>query len=63
MKTQASLIRTADPLTYPLHIIIRYEIEKAIFNDDIDVETLPELWNAKYQEYLGIRPPSDLTGI
>ncbi|WP_270764686.1 carboxypeptidase M32 [Weissella confusa] len=64
MKTQASLIRTeADPLTYPLHIIIRYEIEKAIFNDDIDVETLPELWNAKYEEYLGIRPPSDQTGI
>ncbi len=64
MKTQASLIRTeADPLTYPLHIIIRYEIEKAIFNDDIDVETLPELWKAKYEEYLGIRPPSDLTGI
>lgn len=64
MKTQASLIRTeADPLTYPLHIIIRYEIEKAIFNDDIDIATLPALWNAKYEEYLGIRPPSDLTGI
>jgi carboxypeptidase Taq len=64
MKTAASLIRTeADPLTYPLHIIIRYEIEKAIFNDDADVEKLPDLWNDKYEEYLGIRPPSDLTGI
>jgi len=64
LKTEASLIRTeADPLTYPLHIIIRYEIEKAIFNDDIAINTLPELWNQKYEEYLGIRPPSDLTGI
>ena len=64
LKTESSLIRTeADPLTYPLHIIIRYEIEKAIFNDEIDIDTLPELWNQKYEEYLGIRPPSDLTGI
>ncbi|MDR3191187.1 MAG: carboxypeptidase M32 [Lactobacillaceae bacterium] len=64
MKTQPTLIRTeADPLTYPLHIIIRYEIEKAIFNEDLDLATLPQVWNNKYEEYLGIRPPSDLTGI
>lgn len=64
MVTKPTLIRTeADPLTYPLHIIIRYEIEKAIFNDDINVADLPALWNAKYAEYLGIEPTNDLVGI
>ncbi|MCC7668872.1 MULTISPECIES: carboxypeptidase M32 [Leuconostoc] len=64
LKTQASFTRTeADPLTYPLHIIIRYEIEKAIFNDNIDVADLPVLWNAKYKEYLDLDTPDDLTGI
>ena len=51
----ASLVRTeADELTYCLHIIIRYEIEKEIFNGNIDLDKLPEIWNQKYQEYLGI---------
>jgi carboxypeptidase Taq len=64
VKTQPSLIRVeADALTYPLHIIIRYEIEKAIFNDDLPVEALPQLWRDKYREYLGIDVPDDLTGI
>ncbi|CAH0418469.1 carboxypeptidase M32 [Periweissella ghanensis] len=64
MVTKPTLIRTeADPLTYPLHIIIRYEIEKAIFNDNVDVNDLPALWNAKYLEYLGIEPENDLVGI
>lgn len=63
-KSQASLIRIeADSLTYPLHIIIRYEIEKMIFNEGATVEHLPEIWNSKYEEYLGIRPSDDLTGI
>ncbi len=63
-QTQASLIRIeADSLTYPLHIIIRYEIEKMIFNEGIAVEKLPEIWNDKYEEYLGIRPENDLEGI
>lgn len=63
-KTQSSLIRIqADTLTYPLHIIIRYEIEKMIFNDDLDLEQLPEIWNSKYEEYLGIRPENDVEGI
>lgn len=64
VKTDATLIRTeADPLTYPLHIMIRYEIEKAIFNDDLDVAELPAVWRAKYKEYLGLDVPDDLTGI
>ena len=53
----------ADELTYPLHIIIRYEIEKALFNDEIEVKDLPEIWNAKYEEYLGIRPDNDVNGV
>ncbi|MCA5012541.1 MULTISPECIES: carboxypeptidase M32 [unclassified Enterococcus] len=63
-ETKASLIRIeADSLTYPLHIIIRYEIEKLIFNEDISVDELPKIWNDKYEEYLGIRPENDLEGI
>lgn len=62
--TQPSLIRIeADSLTYPLHIIIRYEIEKMIFNEEVEVTDLPEIWNQKYEEYLGIRPENDLEGI
>ncbi len=59
-----SLIRTeADELTYCFHIILRYEIEKAIFRDDIDVNELPALWNRKMQEYLQITPSNDAQGI
>lgn len=63
-KAAPSLIRTeADELSYPIHIIIRYELEKQIFSEDIDVNKLPELWNKKYQEYMGITPPDDTQGI
>ena len=63
-ETKASLVRIeSDSLTYPLHIIIRYEIEKMIFNDEIDVADLPKIWNDKYEEYLGVRPENDLEGI
>jgi carboxypeptidase Taq len=63
-KAEPSLIRTeADELSYPLHIIIRYEIEKMIFSGQADVDKLPELWNKKYQEYLGLTPENDAEGI
>ncbi|MDR3290008.1 MAG: carboxypeptidase M32 [Rickettsiales bacterium] len=52
----------ADEVTYPLHIVMRYEIEKAIINDELQVKDLPEVWNAKMKEYLGITPPNDLLG-
>lgn len=59
-----SLIRVdADELTYSLHIIIRYEIEKALINDEIKVEDLPRIWNEKYKEYLGIEPENDGVGV
>lgn len=63
-ETKASLVRIeSDSLTYPIHIIIRYEIEKAIFNEGVSVADLPQLWNDKYEEYLGVRPENALEGI
>jgi carboxypeptidase Taq len=60
----SSLIRTeSDELTYSLHIIIRYELEKAIINGDVNVDDLPDMWNEKYKEYLGVEPKSDAEGI
>ncbi|WP_274650633.1 carboxypeptidase M32 [Paenibacillus humicola] len=59
-----SLIRIeADELTYNLHIIIRYEIEKLIFNEGVKVSELPAVWNGKYKEYLGVEPGSDAEGV
>ena len=61
---EPSLIRTeADELTYSLHIIIRYEIEKELINGDISVDDLPELWNKKYREYLGVEASNYSEGI
>jgi len=63
-KVQPSLIRVeADEVTYNLHIIIRFELEKALVNGEISVESLPALWNAKYRAYLGIEPPNDSDGV
>ena len=63
-KVQPSLIRIeADEVTYNLHIIIRYELEKAMMNGDVAVETLPRLWNQKYRDYLGIEPSKDGEGV
>ncbi|RHW42300.1 carboxypeptidase M32 [Neobacillus notoginsengisoli] len=63
-ESKPSYIRIeADELTYPLHIIIRYEIEKGLFNDEIEVKDLPEIWNKKYEEYLGIKPRNDGEGV
>jgi len=60
-----SLIRIeADELTYPLHIMVRYEIEKAVLSEkDFDADSLPEIWADKYEEYLGVRPRNDAEGI
>ena len=61
---RASMIRTAaDEVTYCLHIILRYEIEKAIFREGVSVEELPALWNRLMKEYLGVVPANDAEGI
>lgn len=63
-KAAPNLIRTeADELTYCIHIIIRYEIEKMIFADEVNIDDLPKVWNQKYQEYMGISPVTDADGI
>ncbi|WP_088050421.1 carboxypeptidase M32 [Virgibacillus dakarensis] len=63
-EVKASFIRIeADELTYPLHIMIRYELEKALINGDIMVADLPHLWNEKMVDYLGIKPPTDREGV
>lgn len=62
--SRPSFIRTeADELTYPIHILIRYELEKEIFNGNVDYDHLDTMWNDKYEEYLGIRPKNDRDGI
>jgi carboxypeptidase Taq len=61
---EPSLIRIeADELTYNLHIMIRYELEKGLFNGTIAVADLPAAWNAKYEEYLGVTPANDGEGV
>lgn len=63
-KVEPSFIRVeADEVTYNLHIMIRYEIEKALINEEIKVSDLPEIWNAKMREYMGIAPPDDKSGV
>jgi len=61
---QPSFIRTeADEVTYHLHIAIRFELEKALINQEIKVNDLPHLWNEKVHDYLGITIPSDSLGV
>ncbi len=59
-----SLIRTeADELTYPIHVLIRYEMEKQMISGSVPVRDLPDMWNTLYDRYLGIRPSNDREGI
>ncbi len=59
-----SLIRVeADEATYNLHILIRFELEKALLNDKLAVVDLPEAWNARYREALGVSSPTDADGV
>ncbi len=63
-KSAPSLIRTeADELTYSLHILIRYELEKQIISGELTAKDLPAAWNKLYEEYLGVCPPDDSQGV
>ncbi|MCF0143007.1 MAG: carboxypeptidase M32 [Parasporobacterium sp.] len=63
-RAEPGLIRMeADELTYPMHILIRYELEKGFMNGDITVDELPGLWVQKYKEYLGVDVPDDARGV
>ncbi len=59
-----SLIRVeADEATYNLHILIRFELEQALLDDQLRVAELPGAWNEKYRHYLDITPPNDSDGV
>jgi carboxypeptidase Taq len=59
-----SLIRVeADEVTYGLHIVIRFELEQELVEGRLAVRDLPEAWNARYAEYLGVRVPDDAQGV
>lgn len=63
-RVRPSMIRVeADEATYNLHIMLRFEIEKMLINDDFPVKDLPGLWNEKMEEYLGITPANDAEGV
>ena len=63
-KVEPSLIRTeADEVTYSLHVMVRYELEKRIFAGELEVNDLPAEWNRLYKEYLGIDVPDDKHGV
>lgn len=59
-----SLIRVdADEATYNLHILLRYDIEKSLFDDKITPKETPTIWNQKMEEYLGIKPENGAVGV
>ncbi len=63
-KMQPSFIRVeADELTYGLHIILRYELERDLFEGRLEAAELPEVWNARMKEYLGVEVPDDANGV
>ena len=62
-KAQPSLIRTeADELTYCLHVMVRYEIEKQLIGGTLEAKDVPAVWAKLYKEYLGIEVPNDRDG-
>lgn len=63
-EVKPSFIRVdADEVTYNLHIVLRYEIEKGLFSGEYKVEDLPAVWNQKMKDYLGIVPKKDSLGV
>ena len=60
---EPGLVRTeADELTYPLHILVRYEIEQLLFSGEATAADVPGLWAEKYRAYLGVTVPDDARG-
>ncbi len=63
-RAERSFVRTeADELTYPLHVMLRYEIEQKLILGELQVKDLPAYWNDKFQQYFGITPPTDTLGV
>jgi carboxypeptidase Taq len=63
IRVRRSLIRVdADEVTYPVHIMLRYELENEILRGELKVADLPEAWNSRMQDRLGVRPANDSEG-
>ena len=63
-RAEPGLIRVdADETTYSLHIILRFELEQELIAGTVALEDLPEVWNARMKEFLGIDVPSDTDGV
>lgn len=63
-RVEPSLIRVeADEATYNLHIMLRFELEQALMEGDLQIGDLPAVWNDRMDEYLGITPPDDAQGV
>ncbi|HLN89351.1 MAG TPA: carboxypeptidase M32, partial [Candidatus Binatia bacterium] len=63
-RVERSKIRIeADEVTYSLHIILRFELERDLFADKITVDELPQVWNQKYADYLGVKIENDVEGV
>jgi carboxypeptidase Taq len=63
-KVDRTFIRVdADEATYNLHVMVRFELEIALLNGELSVNDLPEAWNDKFEDFLGVRPPDDAKGV
>ncbi len=63
-RVEPSLIRVeADEATYNLHVMLRLELEIALMEGSLEVKDLPEAWNARMRDYLGLTPPNDAVGV
>ncbi|MDP3734145.1 MAG: carboxypeptidase M32 [Nanoarchaeota archaeon] len=63
-QVRPSLVRIeCDEVTYCLHIVIRYELEKSLLEGKLKVKDLPQAWNEKYKQYLGVTPKNDVQGV
>ena len=63
-KSEPSLIRVeADEVTYNLHIFLRFELEQELVSQTLKVSDLPDAWNSKMENYLGLTPPDDAVGV
>jgi carboxypeptidase Taq len=63
IRVRRSLIRVdADEVTYPVHIMLRYELENEILKGDLKIKDVPEAWNTRMEDRLGVRPANDAEG-
>jgi len=63
IKVKPDFIRVdADEITYPMHVILRFEIEELLIGGDLNLDELPSFWDSKMQEYLGVKPASFSNG-